>query len=274
MDLFFGIDKRRKLPKFAKKSLVALSKNFEVKKSNKSVLLFPDTFNNYQSPEVGLAIYKILNKSGYNVIIPEDTKCCGRPMLSSGQIDKAKHNIKYNIDLLYEYVSKDIDIVGIEPSCILGFKSDFLDLVDEEYKQKAELIKSNTYIIDEYLAENKIWEKLDYKKPDYNKVIIQPHCHQQSLLGNVHMKELLNRFKFDNYEFIDNGCCGMAGSFGYFKDKYKLSIDLAKRNLFPKINNSPDNSVVIASGISCREQVIQGTKATPKHLVEIIADLL
>ena len=274
LELFFGIDSRRDLPKFANQSLVSLSKNFDFKKSDKTVLLFPDTFNNYQSPEVGLAIYQILKKSGYNVIVPEQTGCCGRPMLSSGQIDKAKKNIKYNIDILYKYAKEDIDIIGVEPSCILGFKSDFLDLVDKEYIKKAEIIKSKTFIIDEFLTENKIWEKFDFKEPKYNKILIQPHCHQQSLLGNKHMEELLKQYKFNNYEFLNNGCCGMAGSFGYFKDKYKISTDLAKRNLFPKINNFSDNSVLIASGISCREQVSNGTDIKPKHLAEIIAELI
>ena len=274
LELFFGIDSRRDLPKFANQSLVSLSKKFDFKKSDKTVLLFPDTFNNYQSPEVGLAIYQILKKSGYNVIVPEQTGCCGRPMLSSGQIDKAKKNIKYNIDILYKYAKEDIDIIGVEPSCILGFKSDFLDLVDKEYIKKAEIIKSKTFIIDEFLTENKIWEKFDFKEPKYNKILIQPHCHQQSLLGNKHMEELLKQFKFNNYEFLNNGCCGMAGSFGYFKDKYKISTDLAKRNLFPKINNFSDNSVLIASGISCREQVSNGTDIKPKHLAEIIAELI
>ena len=274
LELFFGIDSRRDLPKFANQSLVSLSKKFDFKKSDKTVLLFPDTFNNYQSPEVGLAIYQILKKSGYNVIVPEQTGCCGRPMLSSGQIDKAKKNIKYNIDILYKYAKEDIDIIGVEPSCILGFKSDFLDLVDKEYIKKAEIIKSKTFIIDEFLTENKIWEKFDFKEPKYNKILIQPHCHQQSLLGNKHMEELLKQFKFNNYEFLNNGCCGMAGSFGYFKDKYKISTDLAKRNLFPKINNFSDNSVLIASGISCREQVSNGTEMKPKHLAEIIAELI
>ena len=274
LELFFGIDSRRDLPKFANQSLVSLSKNFDFKKSDKTVLLFPDTFNNYQSPEVGLAIYQILKKSGYNVIVPEQTGCCGRPMLSSGQIDKAKKNIKYNIDILYKYAKEGIDIIGVEPSCILGFKSDFLDLVDKEYIKKAEIIKSKTFIIDEFLTENKIWEKFDFKEPKYNKILIQPHCHQQSLLGNKHMEELLKQFKFNNYEFLNNGCCGMAGSFGYFKDKYKISTDLAKRNLFPKINNFSDNSVLIASGISCREQVSNGTDIKPKHLAEIIAELI
>ena len=274
LELFFGIDSRRDLPKFANQSLVSLSKKFDFKKSDKTVLLFPDTFNNYQSPEVGLAIYQILKKSGYNVIVPEQTGCCGRPMLSSGQIDKAKKNIKYNIDILYKYAKEDIDIIGVEPSCILGFKSDFLDLVDKEYIKKAEIIKSKTFIIDEFLTENKIWEKFDFKEPKYNKILIQPHCHQQSLLGNKHMEELLKQFKFNNYEFLNNGCCGMAGSFGYFKDKYKISTDLAKRNLFPKINNFSDNSVLIASGISCREQVSNGTEVKPKHLAQIIAELI
>ena len=274
LELFFGIDSRRDLPKFAKKSLVSLSKKFDFTKSNKTVLLFPDTFNNYQSPEVGLAIYQILKKSGYNVIVPQETGCCGRPMLSSGQIDKAKKSIKYNIDILYKYAKEDIDIIGVEPSCILGFKSDFLDLVDEEYIEKAKIIKSKTFIIDEFLTENKIWEKFDFKQPKYNKILIQPHCHQQSLLGNKHMEELLKQFKFNNYEFLNNGCCGMAGSFGYFKDKYKISTDLAKRNLFPKINNFSDNSVLIASGISCREQVSNGTEVKPKHLAQIIAELI
>ena len=274
LELFFGIDSRRDLPKFAKKSLVSLSKKFDFTKSNKTVLLFPDTFNNYQSPEVGLAIYQILKKSGYNVIVPQETGCCGRPMLSSGQIDKAKKSIKFNIDILYKYAKEDIDIIGVEPSCILGFKSDFLDLVDEEYIEKAKIIKSKTFIIDEFLTENKIWEKFDFKQPKYNKILIQPHCHQQSLLGNKHMEELLKQFKFNNYEFLNNGCCGMAGSFGYFKDKYKISTDLAKRNLFPKINNFSDNSVLIASGISCREQVSNGTDIKPKHLAEIIAELI
>ena len=274
LELFFGIDSRRDLPKFANQSLVSLSKKFDFKKSNKTVLLFPDTFNNYQSPEVGLAIYQILKKSGYNVIVPEQTGCCGRPMLSSGQIDKAKKSIKYNIDILYKYAKEDIDIIGVEPSCILGFKSDFLDLVDKEYIKKAEIIKSKTFIIDEFLTENKIWEKFDFKEPKYNKILIQPHCHQQSLLGNKHMEELLKQFKFNNYEFLNNGCCGMAGSFGYFKDKYKISTDLAKRNLFPKINNFSDNSALIASGISCREQVSNGTEMKPKHLAEIIAELI
>ncbi|HIB35551.1 MAG TPA: hypothetical protein EYO26_03980, partial [Dehalococcoidia bacterium] len=217
---------------------------------------------------------KILNKLGYNVIVPDDTKCCGRPMLSSGQIDKAKINIKHNIDNLYEYVKNGIEIIGIEPSCILGFKEDFIDLLDEKYQDKAEKIKSNVYIIDEFFTKNKIWEKIKFKKHKYEKIIVQPHCHQQSISGNSSLKLLLEKFGFDNCEYVENGCCGMAGSFGYFKDKYDISIALAERDLIPRIKRSKGKIAVVAAGVSCREQINHGTDARAKHPVEIIAEII
>ena len=274
LDIFFDIDSRRTLPKFAKKSLVSLFSDTSSDKYQKSVLLFPDTFLNYQNPEIGFAVKKILNKLGYNVIVPDDTKCCGRPMLSTGQIDKAKINIKHNIDNLYEYVKNGIEIIGIEPSCILGFKEDFIDLLDEKYQDKAEKIKSNVYIIDEFFTKNKIWEKIKFKKHKYEKIIVQPHCHQQSISGNSSLKLLLEKFGFDNCEYVENGCCGMAGSFGYFKDKYDISIALAERDLIPRIKRSKGEIAVVAAGVSCREQINHGTDARAKHPVEIIAEII
>ena len=274
LDIFFDIDSRRTLPKFAKKSLVSLFSDTSSNKYQKSVLLFPDTFLNYQNPEIGFAVKKILNKLGYNVIVPGDTKCCGRPMLSSGQIDKAKINIKHNIDNLYEYVKNGIEIIGIEPSCILGFQEDFIDLLDEKYQDKAEKIKSNIYIIDEFFTKNKIWEKIKFKKHKYEKIIVQPHCHQQSILGNSSLKLLLEKFGFNNCEYVENGCCGMAGSFGYEQEHYEVSLKVGEDRLLRVVREADPEVEIAAAGLSCRQQISHATGRQARHPAEILREAI
>jgi FAD/FMN-containing dehydrogenase/Fe-S oxidoreductase len=271
MDRFIGIDARRRLPLFASQTFEAwFNKRAKSENGNANgtaggkVVLFHDTFVNYNYPEIGKAAVQLLEAAGYEVRLSE-RKCCGRPMISKGLAEAARENAAFNIRQLQPFVESGYSIVGCEPSCILTFRDEYPDLVKSP---AAAAVGKASFLLEEFIVKEKAagrW-KLEFKRQD-SKALLHGHCHEKALIGSRYLKEALAMAY--PVEEIDSGCCGMAGSFGYEKEHYDVSIAIGRRRLFPAVENNP-NAIVVAPGISCRQQVEHGTGRRPLHPAEAL----
>jgi len=274
LDRFVGIDARRKLPAFADQTFEAWfnSRKSEIRNPNSAVsgkvVLFDDTFLNYNYPDIGKATTQLLETAGYEVRIAE-RKCCGRPMISKGLPEEARANAKYNVQQLYSWVEKGYSIVGCEPSCIFTFRDEYPDLLKGA---NVTALAKSSFLLEEFIVKEKQagrW-KLEFKRQQ-KKALIHGHCHEKALIGSRYLKETIALAY--PVEEIDSGCCGMAGSFGYEKEHYDISIAIGRRRLFPAVEKNAD-AIVIASGISCRQQVEHATGRRPLHPAEALLQAL
>jgi len=277
LDRFVGIDARRKLPQFAQQTfeawfarrLPSSTPNGKPRVSDRKVVLFHDTFINYNYPDIGKAATQLLEAAGYDVRIVEQRKCCGRPMISKGLAEDARENAAFNVQQLHPFVQQGYCVIGCEPSCILTFRDEYPDLVKG---QAAVDLGKASFLLEEFIVKEKQagrW-KLQFKRQQ-TKALIHGHCHEKALIGSRYLKEALALAY--PVEEIDSGCCGMAGSFGYEKEHYDISIAIGRRRLFPAVENNPD-SLVVAPGVSCRQQVEHATGRRPLHPAEALLKAL
>ena len=267
-----GIDRRRPLPEFAAETFEQWFRkhNSEVNRPKGDVVLFHDTFNNYNTPHVAIAATQFLEKSGYRVLLVEK-KCCGRPMISKGMLSQAKENAAWNIDKLLPYAEKKIPIVGLEPSCLLTLRDEYPDLVRTD---AAKSVAENSFLLEEFIVKEQKEKKLVINS-DRNgkKALLHGHCHQKALVGTVPTVAMLKAAGYEVSE-VDSGCCGMAGSFGFEKEHYDLSAKIGNRRLVPAVNATAPEVEIVAPGISCRQQIehLAGRKA--KHPAELLWEVL
>ncbi|MCH8988705.1 MAG: FAD-binding protein, partial [Chloroflexi bacterium] len=289
---FLGVHPKRKTPRFVRQTFAKWFKAHENKNPPESpfvpiqigrgletasldatgtVVLLNDTYMNYNYPEIGKAAVALLEAAGFRVILPE-TKCCGRPMISKGLLDDATANAVSNVEQLYAYAEQGIPVIGCEPSCLLTFRDEYPDLVRND---KARKVAENSYMIDEFLMklqeEGKL--QLDLGKLE-KKVLFQAHCHQKAEMGTATSMAALRLAPGYQVELINSGCCGMAGSFGYEKEHYDLSMKIGEEALFPAIRAKDEDWEVAVMGVSCRQQVEDGTGRKARHLAEVLADAL
>ncbi len=261
-----GIAPERSLPPLA---LQRFSKQYQTKPSqgNPQVVLFLDTYTEFHYPEIGHSAVKVLRAFGYDVIVPF-WQCCGRPLISKGMLKQAKKAALQLIEHLRPYVEKNIPIVGLEPSCILTIRDDYPDLVPSEFAEK---LAALCQPIDILLASHDTFPWLQTKPQSIH---FHTHCHQKALVGSSTLHKVLSSIPHSTVTEITSGCCGLAGSFGYEKEHYAMSMTIGENKLFPAIRNADANTVVIANGMSCRSQIAQGTGHHALHLVELLARAL
>lgn len=266
-----GFATQRPIPQLASYRFSQWFKNqLDHKKSKNKVVLFNDTYTEFNSPSIGEAAYQLLNALGYEVIIPP-WHCCGRPLISKGLLPQAKQKALRLIELLYPYAAKEIKIVGLEPSCILTIKDDYFSLAGS-FNGKVEKIAQSCQTLDEFLYDHLKNKGLDLPfnaSPQFT--LVQGHCHQKSLVGMEPTMEVLKAVPGIVAEEIPSGCCGMAGSFGYEEEHYALSMKIGELKLFPAIRSSPADVLLISNGTSCRSQISQGTGRKALHLAEALA---
>ena len=273
-----GIDRRRELPPFASQTFAQWFKarGGSPDSANRlgQVVLFPDTFTNYNHPELGRAAVTVMESLGYQVLLPK-ARCCGRPMMSKGMLSKAKENARYNLDAIYDYVKSGAKLVGLEPSCILTFADEYEDLVPQ-LSDKAALIAENTMLVEQFVAyalERGAKLDLDGSRLP-NKILFHGHCHQKARVGTAPALSVLRSIEGCETVEINSGCCGMAGSFGYETEHYDISMRIGEMSLFPTIRNQEGDFVVVAEGVSCRQQIERGVNKRARHLVEVLADAI
>ena len=267
-----GITPHRRQPSFARQSLpdwFAQRKSVSASPSKYgTVALYNDTFMNFNYPEIGIAAVELLEYAGYSVELVNGG-CCGRPMISKGLLDQARQQARDNLSHLAGFVKRGIPIVGCEPSCLLTLRDEYPDFVSGD---DAEMVAGNSYLIDEFLINARSNDKMDLEFSDLTKrVLFHGHCHQKAMVGTGISLEALNLPPGYEVELINAGCCGMAGSFGFEKEHYDISMQIGGLSLFPAIDAKPDWEVAVM-GVSCRQQVEHGTGRPARHLVEVLRD--
>ena len=271
MEWLAGFDSRRPMPTYARTPLpkwFARHRNGQAAGGGKKVVLFDDTYMNYHQTSVGISAVELLESCGYEVVLAR-AGCCQRPSISHGFLRKARKHGEKTLRNLDAFIQQGLQIVVCEPGCASALTDDLPDLIDDE--QLGRRIKDNVMMIDAFLARELREGRLDcgFTSP-FEKILIHGHCHQKSLFGTTFMKELLDRVGGMSVREIDSGCCGMAGSFGYEKEHYDLSVAIGEERLFPAIRDRQPGTAVVACGFSCRHQIADGTGVKAFHWVEAI----
>jgi Fe-S oxidoreductase len=273
-----GISRFRRLPEFASEPF---QRWFERRPAGptpsagqRTVVLFPDTFTNYNEPGVGQAAVRVLEAAGYRVLLPSRRVCCGRPAISKGLLQEARRLAHEQLEALTPYAAEGVPIVGLEPSCILTFRDELRDLVDDP---RADLIARHSFLFDEFLAGELRAGRasLPFSPAGQQRsYLLHGHCHQKAIVGSAHALELLRRIPGAQVSEVDSGCCGMAGSFGYEAEHYTISQAIGERALLPAVRSRAPGTEVVAMGTSCRHQIADGAGSSARHLAEVLADAL
>ena len=272
-----GISHNRKLPQISSFSLFNWIKENEkqIVTNNylKEIYLFVDEFTNYLDTKIGQDAILLLERLNYKVnVLPN--KESGRAFLSKGFLEQAQQVANENITLFKNIISEKTPLIGIEPSAILTLKDEYLKLADD--KNAAKSIAANTYLIEEFIqSEIELGNIVPGQFTSEAKTIkFHGHCHQKALSNQKPTFDILNLPKNYKVTIIPSGCCGMAGSFGYEKEHYDVSMAIGEQTLFPAVRNAADEVIIAANGTSCRHQIKDGTQRLALHPIEILYDAL
>lgn len=275
---FAGFAVDRSMPTLHNTTLRAWFRKHKQNKTatgNRKVYLFCDEFTNYNDTAIGIKAIELLEKLGYEVEIPEHMES-GRTWLSKGLVRKAKKIVNMNIGLLSPLISEDTPLVGIEPSAILAFRDEYPDLAYDENLAAAKQLASQSFMMDEFLAAE--IEKGHISRSQFTdrscKVVLHGHCQQKAVASVAPTVKILSFPENYTVETIPSGCCGMAGSFGYEKEHYEISMKIGELVLFPTVRRQNQEVVIAAPGTSCRHQIKDGTGRVALHPVEVLWEAL
>jgi len=275
----FGFTKHRKTPLLGEQRLEQwFDKNNENNNPNfpnGRVFLFNDEFTRFNDTDIGIKAILLLNKLGYEVIIPKHIESA-RTYLSKGLVRKAKKIAHKNIAYLKDIIAVESPLVGIEPSAILTFRDEYPELVDNHLKDASKKLASNVLMIDEFLEKEIDAGNInkDYFTKEKKRIKLHGHCQQKAIASTSPTLLILNFPENYTAEEIPSGCCGMAGSFGFEKEHYEISMKIGELVLFPEIRKSESEIVISAPGTSCRHQIKDGTRRKALHPIEILYDAL
>ena len=268
-----GVDRRRDMPTFVHQTFEKWFRKRQISHTtSKKVVLFHDTFMNHSEPNIGKAAVHVLESAGYEVILPEK-RCCGRPLISEGMLDRAIENARYNIDSLRAYADEGIPIIGCEPSCTSTLTDDYVELIGTP---DAKHVAETTYSLEEFVMRLSENGEMPLTFTDVPRdILLHGHCHQRALVGIRPTVQMLSLPPGHSVTVIDSSCCGLAGAFGYEKAHYELSMKIGELRLFKAIREAQqDNFTLSASGFSCRHQIEHGTRVQPKHPIELLSEAM
>jgi FAD/FMN-containing dehydrogenase/Fe-S oxidoreductase len=237
----------------------------------RQVYLFCDEFTNFNDTSIGIKAVQLLQQLGYDVqMIPHPESA--RAYLSKGMLRKAKGLAEQNVRIFSEVINETIPLLGVEPSAILSFRDEYPDLVGEDLRATAKKLAKNVFLIDEFLAIEADNGRITAAQFSSEKqhIKLHGHCQQKALSGTQHSQKILSLPANYTVEVIPSGCCGMAGSFGYEKEHYDLSMEIGGLVLFPAVRNAATETLIAAPGTSCRHQIKDGTGKKALHPVEIL----
>jgi FAD/FMN-containing dehydrogenase/Fe-S oxidoreductase len=263
-----GIDRRRPLPQFAALPFEDWFAGRQAKGDgdNGEIVLFHDTFNNFNTPGIAMAATQFFEHCGYRVLLV-DKKCCGRPMISKGMLREAKENSAWNVDRLAPFAEQGIPIVGLEPSCLLTLRDEYPELLRSSAVKR---VAESSFLFEEFVMREHRSGRIKFANDaPVRKILLHGHCHQKALVGTAATVHVLSAAGFDVTE-VDSGCCGMAGSFGFEKEHYDISVTIAKRRLIPAVTGAAAEVAICAPGISCRQQIEHLAGRRAKHPAELI----
>jgi len=264
-----GIHPKRTLPMYAKKNFKDWWKKRQTSLpagnlGQKKVILWADTFNNFFRPEVAKAAVEVLEYAGFEVVVPMQHLCCGRPLYDYGMLNTAKKYLRKILRELNHEIRESIPIIGLEPSCTAVFKDELTNLFPND--EDAKRLKENVFFFSDFIEKN----INDFPFPKLNRrAKLHGHCHQKSIFKLDSELSLLKKLGVEAEE-LDSGCCGMAGAFGYEKDHYDVSVKCGERILLPEVRKTNDETLIITNGFSCMEQIKQQTNRKAMHLAEVL----
>ena len=226
--------------------------------------MWADTFNNYFHPETSRAALDVLQSAGFNVRVPRQHLCCGRPLYDFGMLDEAKEYLRNILEALREPIDAGLPIVVLEPSCASVFRDELCNLFPEN--PRAARLRNQTFLLSEFLEHH----APGFQPPQLSrKVLLHGHCHHKALMKMNDEESLLRKMGVE-LQSLDSGCCGMAGPFGFEKEKYAVSQAVGERVLLPAVRQSQSDTLIVSDGFSCREQIYQSTGRRAIHLAEVL----
>jgi len=268
-----GISQKRRLPQFAKQTFrewwterttpKRLAGTLVPPEKATPVILWVDTFNNHFHPEILQAAVEVLETTGHRVILPEEKLCCGRPLYDYGMLDLAKKLLGDILVSMRQYIRSEIPIIGLEPSCVAVFRDELKRLYP--FDEDARRLCQNVMTFSEFFVKR---SQYDFPKL-MEKAVVHGHCHQKAVMKLDAEAELYQRIGLE-FEMLDTGCCGMAGSFGFEADHYEVSVKCGERMLLPMVRDLKGRRLIIADGFSCREQIEQLDGHRALHTVEVV----
>jgi FAD/FMN-containing dehydrogenase/Fe-S oxidoreductase len=263
-----GISQKRKMPQFAPQTFRAWWKERgHVNEGKSPVVLWVDTFNNHFHPEILQAAVLVLEATGHKIILPESKLCCGRPLYDFGMLDHAKKMLADILVSMRHEIRADIPLVGLEPSCVSVFRDELKRFFP--YDEDALRLSKNAMTISEFLVEHS-----QFEFPKWNrKAIVHGHCHDKAVMKMKSEAELYKKIGLE-FEILDSGCCGMAGSFGFEAEHFEVSKKVGERILLPRVREEKKEKLVIADGFSCREQIEQLANHRALHTAEVLVKVL
>ncbi len=271
-----GIHRRRSLPTFARHRFRRwfADRAPTAHAPRGEVVFFDDTFTQYFHPEAGQAAVRVLEALGYRVTVVQRLGCCGRPLISKGQLAEAREWAQQAVEVLLPYAQRGLPIVGIEPSCLLTLRDEYPDLLRND---DAKTVAGAARLLDELIVELAAGDgsvRDIFEGAPTSRALLHAHCHQKALVGAEPTLEALALVPGLEVELVDSACCGMAGSFGFEAEHYEISEAMARRSLIPAVEGASDDTEILVTGVSCRQQIDHFSSRRPRHAVELLADSL
>ncbi len=267
-----GIAPQRRIPAFAPQTFKHWFRHREPQNvGGPKVILWPDTFNDHFYPQTAIAAVEVLEAAGYHVEVPLQALCCGRPLYDFGMLDLAKHLLWQVLVTLRQQIAEGIPVIGLEPSCVAVFRDELLNLFPHD--EDAKRLSKQTFLLSEFLVKEG-WqapqrEGTEDKPLQQYSAIVHGHCHHKAIMKMSAEEAVLEKLGL-RFKVLDSGCCGMAGAFGFEKQHYDISIKAGERVLLPAVRAASRDTLIIADGFSCREQIAQTTGRRALHLAEVL----
>lgn len=238
-----------------------------VREGAERVVLWVDTWNEHFHPQTAIAALEVLEDAGYNVIVPGRQICCGRPLYDYGLLEQARRQLLAILEELRPLIREGVPLVGLEPSCLSVFKDEMQNMLHGDLD--AGRLAAQTFALETFL-EQKSKEDRGYRPPRLARhAVVHEHCHKKSLLNPNAETHLFGQMQMD-FRQLESGCCGMAGAFGFEKSHYEMSVACGERVLLPEVRDASAQSIVVADGFSCREQIAQTTSRVALHPAEVM----
>ncbi|MFL6649357.1 MAG: FAD-binding and (Fe-S)-binding domain-containing protein [Sulfurifustaceae bacterium] len=257
---------QRRIPEFARRPFTAEYRQRTNGSGERTVLLWPDTFNNYFHPDTLHAAVAVLEHAGFHPIVPARSLCCGRPLYAWGWLDRAEKLLRQTLDTLAPFIDAGVPVVGIEPACLSVFRDELVDLFPES--KRARRLSEQTSLLSEFLEQRR------YQPPVLpRKALMQLHCHHHALFDVGAPVQVLRRAGVD-VRLLDAGCCGMAGEFGFEADHYEVAMKAGEHALLPAVRAADRETLVVSNGFSCREQIVQATGRETLHPAQVLAQAI
>jgi FAD/FMN-containing dehydrogenase/Fe-S oxidoreductase len=263
--LVAGVPRQRSIPAFAPQTFRNWFRRRQPKNLERTpVILWPDTFNNYFLPDTAKAAVEVLEAAGFRVMVPKINLCCGRPLYDWGMLDRAKKLLLTILDALTPEIERGTSLVVLEPSCAAVFRDELLNLFPKD--ERANRLSQQTFLLSEFLEKKaRHFELPKLSRP----ALVHGHCHHKSIMKMTDEETVLKKMTLD-FTSPAPGCCGMAGSFGFEREKYAVSVAVGELELLPAVRKASPECLIIANGFSCREQISQCTDRRALHLAEVI----